>query len=66
MARRIVGALSLLAMTAFVTPAADLYQWTDGDGVRHYTSDPTSIPDVLDYFTLTVDSTAGRAVLTPR
>jgi len=46
MIRRIAGALSLLVLTAFVAPAAaELYQWTDGDGVRHYTSDPDSIPE---------------------
>jgi hypothetical protein len=42
---RIAGALSLLALTVFAAPAAaDLYQWTDGEGVRHYTSDPATIP----------------------
>ena len=46
MIRRIAGALSLLVLTAFVAPAAaELYQWTDADGVRHYTSDPDSIPE---------------------
>lgn len=46
MIRRIAGALSLLVLTAFVVPAAaELYQWTDGDGVSHYTSDPDSIPE---------------------
>jgi predicted aspartyl protease len=45
MIRRIAG-LSLLAATALVTPAAaDLFQWTDGDGVRHYTSDLATIPE---------------------
>jgi predicted aspartyl protease len=45
MIRRIL-ALSLLATTALVSPAAaELYQWTDGDGVRHYTSDPATIPE---------------------
>jgi hypothetical protein len=43
---RIAGALSLLALTVFAAPAAaDLYQWTDGEGVRHYTSDPATIPE---------------------
>jgi clan AA aspartic protease (TIGR02281 family) len=38
--------VSLLALTALVGPAAaELYQWTDGNGVRHYTSDPASIPE---------------------
>jgi len=46
MIRRIAGVLSLLVLTAFVAPAAaELYQWTDADGVRHYTSDPDSIPE---------------------
>lgn len=46
MAARIASALFLLASVMFVAPvAADLYQWTDGDGVRHYTSDPDSIPE---------------------
>jgi clan AA aspartic protease (TIGR02281 family) len=44
--RRIAGASILLLLTIFVAPAAaDLYQWTDADGVRHYTSDPESIPE---------------------
>ena len=47
MMRRIAGALCLLATMVLTTPAAaDLYQWTDGDGVRHYTSDPATIPEV--------------------
>ena len=46
MIRRIAGALSLLVLTAFVAPAAaELYQWTDADGVRHYTGDLDSIPE---------------------
>jgi hypothetical protein len=46
MVRRIAVALSLLAMMTCVAPAsADLYQWTDGDGVRHYTSELESIPE---------------------
>lgn len=45
-AGRLASVLVLLALTAFAVPAsADLYQWTDGDGVRHYTSDPDSIPE---------------------
>ena len=44
---RIGIALSLLATAALTTPAAaDLYQWTDATGVRHYTSDPTTIPEI--------------------
>jgi hypothetical protein len=43
---RIAIALSLIATAALTTPAAaDLYQWTDGAGVRHYTSDPATIPE---------------------
>ena len=39
-------ALCVLAVMALVTPAAaDLYQWTDGDGVRHYTGDLATIPE---------------------
>ena len=45
-ARRIAGVLSLVTTIALAGPAgAELYQWTDGDGVRHYTSDPASIPE---------------------
>jgi hypothetical protein len=41
-----VAALSLLAAVALAAPAAaELYQWTDGDGVRHYTSELASIPE---------------------
>jgi clan AA aspartic protease (TIGR02281 family) len=44
--RRIAGMLVALAMTVLAAPAfAELYQWTDGDGVRHYTSDLASIPE---------------------
>ncbi|HMH52562.1 MAG TPA: retropepsin-like aspartic protease [Candidatus Acidoferrum sp.] len=43
---RLAGALSLLATAALTTSAAaELYQWTDGAGVRHYTSDSTTIPE---------------------
>jgi predicted aspartyl protease len=43
---RLVAALSLLATAALTTSAAaELYQWTDGAGVRHYTSDATTIPE---------------------
>ena len=46
MKQRFAGALLLLALVASVAPAsAELFQWTDGDGVRHYTSDPDSIPE---------------------
>jgi hypothetical protein len=39
--------LVALALAAFATPAvAELYQWTDASGVRYYTSDPDSIPEV--------------------
>ena len=44
MRRSFVCGLALLMAAA--TPAvAELYQWTDGDGVRHYTSDLASIPE---------------------
>ena len=44
--RRFACALSLLATVVLAPPAmADLYQWTDGDGVLHYTSDPATIPE---------------------
>ena len=43
---RIGIAIALLATAVLTTSAAaDLYQWTDGAGVRHYTSDPTTIPE---------------------
>ena len=43
---RLAGALSLLVTMALTTSAAaELYQWTDSAGVRHYTSDPTTIPE---------------------
>jgi hypothetical protein len=38
--------LVLMGMTMFAVPAAaELYQWTDGAGVRHYTSDLATIPE---------------------
>ena len=44
--RRIAGALSLLAAAMLTTTAeADLYRWTDADGVRHYTGDLAAIPE---------------------
>ena len=40
-----VTLLVALALAALAPPAvAGLYQWTDADGVRHYTSDLASIP----------------------
>ena len=43
---RIGIALSLLATAVLTIPAtADLYQWTDAAGVRHYTSDAATIPE---------------------
>lgn len=45
--RKIAGACVLMVLTAFAAPAAaELYQWTDGDGVRHYTGDFDSIPEI--------------------
>ena len=42
----VAGTMSVLTMVALASPAAaDLYQWTDGDGVRHYTSELASIPE---------------------
>ena len=39
--------LAALALAAFAPPAvAELYQWTDASGVRYYTSDPDSIPEM--------------------
>ena len=38
--------LVALALAALAPPAvAELYQWTDANGVHHYTSDPGSIPE---------------------
>jgi hypothetical protein len=46
MRRRIASGLALVVLTTLATPAAaDLYQWTDGDGVSHYTSDFDAIPE---------------------
>jgi predicted aspartyl protease len=46
MLRRLVSVLSVLAFTTLAAPAAaDLYQWTDAAGVRHYTSDLETIPE---------------------
>ena len=43
---RIAGVLALLATAVLTTAAAaDLYQWTDATGVRHYTSDLETIPE---------------------
>ena len=47
MRRWVAGALSLAVTIALVGPgAAELYQWTDGAGVLHYTSDPATIPEI--------------------
>jgi hypothetical protein len=47
MLRRMAAVVALLATTGLSTPAvADLYQWTDADGVRHYTSDLDNVPEV--------------------
>jgi hypothetical protein len=46
MIRRSVILLVVLALAALAPPAvAELYQWTDASGVRHYTSDLASIPE---------------------
>jgi Aspartyl protease/Domain of unknown function (DUF4124) len=43
---RIAIALSLLATAVLTTSvSAELYQWTDDAGVRHYTSDLATIPE---------------------
>ena len=40
------SATLLVALALVAGPAAaELYQWTDASGVRHYTSDPGSIPE---------------------
>jgi hypothetical protein len=46
MSIRIAGVLALLATAVLTTPAAaELFQWTDSAGVRHYTSDLETIPE---------------------
>jgi soluble lytic murein transglycosylase-like protein len=40
-----VGALALLPLTA----TADIYQWTDADGVVHFTNKPTANPSAKVY-----------------
>jgi hypothetical protein len=48
MVRRIAGWLGVMALITLAGLAeADLYQWTDAEDVRHYTSDPTSIPEAF-------------------
>ena len=43
---RHLGAIAVLAVVAGAAPAAaELYQWTDRDGVQHYTSDLATIPE---------------------
>ena len=43
---RIASVLALLATAVLTTPAAaELYQWTDSAGVRHYTGDLETIPE---------------------
>src|SRR5712691_7137373 len=47
MTTRIAGVLVFLATAVLTTSAAaELYQWTDATGVRHYTSDLATIPEV--------------------
>ena len=43
---RATGTLgALLLIVAMAGPTwAELYRWTDGDGIAHYTADPASIP----------------------
>jgi len=46
MTTRIAGVLVFLATAVLTTSAAaELYQWTDDAGVRHYTSDLETIPE---------------------
>jgi aspartyl protease/uncharacterized protein DUF4124 len=43
----VAGALALAAILALASPgAAELYQWTDGNGVLHYTGDAATIPEM--------------------
>lgn len=43
-ARLGVAALAAVAVAAASPAAAQLYQWTDGQGIRRYTNDPATIP----------------------
>ncbi|MBM4439322.1 MAG: retroviral-like aspartic protease family protein [Candidatus Rokubacteria bacterium] len=43
MSRTLIAALSLVLATAAPAPA-QLYTWTDHNGVVHYTADPSAIP----------------------
>lgn len=44
--RRPAGALGIVLLGLVAAPAgADIYRWTDADGVAHYTNHPEAIPD---------------------
>src|SRR5216117_105339 len=43
--RASIALVALLGLLGLTTPAAaQLYSWTDSNGVMHYTADPASIP----------------------
>lgn len=51
-------ALTVLPLTA----AADIYQWTDADGVVHFTNRPSGNPTAKVYMKSSAASAAGNAV----
>ena len=61
-ARLPLGAAIALAMLVAGEARADIYQWTDADGVVHFTNRPTANPAAKIYLKGTPPSTAGNAV----
>jgi soluble lytic murein transglycosylase-like protein len=62
-ARGLVRALLVAAVCALpVTAAADIYQWTDADGVVHFTNRPTANPTAKVYLKGATPAAGSNAV----
>lgn len=66
--RGVRGAFFLVAFCAAGAPlsaAADIYQWTDADGVVHFTNRPNGNPTSKVYMKTAPSGNAARAGVTP-
>jgi soluble lytic murein transglycosylase-like protein len=54
-------AIGVVVMLPF-TAAADIYQWTDSDGVVHFTNRPTANPTAKVYLKATAPAAGGNLV----
>jgi hypothetical protein len=59
---RLLGALAIVSLP--FTAAADIFQWTDADGVVHFTNRPTGNPSAKVYMK-SAAATSGGATVRP-